>query len=94
MITPMIIIVVIASILLGGAALIYAMRHMVDGYQDEYGFHEGVDPQLSPSWPTAVANEDYAIEEKARQSLIRAKRAYAAVPMKVAKPGSIPSFTH
>jgi hypothetical protein len=44
MITAMIITALLIA-LVGLAVLEYAIKHAASGYQDEFGFHEGLDPQ-------------------------------------------------
>jgi hypothetical protein len=58
MITAMIITALFLA-LVGLAVLEYAIKHAAHGYEDQYGFHEGLDPQRAMDFAaeqhTAVA---------------------------------------
>jgi hypothetical protein len=56
----MVTLLLIAPLLLtlaGFAVLIHSLRHVVDGYEDESGFHEGV-PEGASMVTCASPNED------------------------------------
>jgi len=47
-------VIILSTVTLGGfAVLLYALNHMAEGYEDEYGFHHGVEPRPQGSSATA-----------------------------------------
>lgn len=57
----MITLMIVASLLViiaGLFTLKHAVKHAATGYEDEFGFHEGADPQLAGSLHSALETQE------------------------------------
>ena len=51
---------IVSTVTLAGfAVILYALNHMVDGYEDESGFHHGAEPRRQGSLATAESVESF-----------------------------------
>jgi hypothetical protein len=65
------IITILFLALAGLVTLNYFIKNAATGYEDEYGFHEGTDPQNAPDFATGIHAANVASREPKKGRLTR-----------------------
>ena len=90
MIVGMIIIVLVLS-LAGLAFLNHVVKNAVNGYEDEYGFHEGAESQSAGDFATAMhAAVIEQVSNSPRASFLARRALKRAAKMHIEKGSSVP----